>query len=40
MPCGRILNTTKEKPKTINGKTFKWIFNPKTKQYVKFRLSK
>ena len=37
MPCGRILNTTKQKPKTMEGKTFTWKQNPRNKLYVKFR---
>lgn len=37
MPCGKILSSTKRKPKVMEGKSFKYIKNPKTKQYVKFR---
>lgn len=37
MPCGKILNTMKEKPKNMEGKTFIYKKNPKNKLYVKFK---
>jgi len=40
MPCGKIMNVTKEKPKTMKGKTYKWVYNPKNKTYVKIKTRK
>lgn len=37
MGCGKIVGATKRKPKVMEGKTFKYVKNPKTGLYVKFR---
>jgi len=37
MPCGKIIGSTKTKPKVMEGKTFVYKKNPRTKQYTKFR---
>ena len=33
----KILGSTSIKPKVMSGKTFEYVMNPRTKQYVKFR---
>lgn len=37
MACGRIISSTSVKPKVMEGKSFKYVINPRTMQYVKFR---
>lgn len=37
MGCGMILGSTKIKPKVMVGKNFKYVKNPRTGQYVKFK---
>jgi len=37
MACGRIMSSTDKKPKVMEGKTFKYVKNPRTGQYVKFK---
>jgi hypothetical protein len=37
MSGGRIISSTSIKPKVMKGKTFEYVKNPRTKQYVKFR---
>lgn len=40
MACGKILNVTKKKPKKMQGKTYKWVRNPRNKTWVKYRKEK
>ena len=37
MGCGRIISSTSMKPKVMEGKSFKYVKNPRTGQYVKFK---
>lgn len=37
MGCGMILGSTSVKPKVMIGKSFKYVKNPRTGQYVKFK---
>jgi hypothetical protein len=37
MGCGSIIGSTKVKPMDMEGKSFMYKFNPRTKLYVKFR---
>ena len=32
-----IIGSTKSKPKVMMGSSFKYVYNPRTKMYVKFR---
>jgi hypothetical protein len=36
MPFGKILNVMSKRPAKMEGKSFKYMYNPKNKTYVKF----